>query len=121
MKQQALDTIKKYNLIENGDSIVIGVSGGPDSICLLHILNKLKNEIGFNIYVAHINHMIRKEADEETEYVKKFCENLGIVCFIKRIDVVKIANNLKKGTEETGRQIRYEFFNEILKKQIQIK
>lgn len=116
MKQQALDTIKKYNLIENGDSIVIGVSGGPDSICLLHILNKLKNEIGFNIYVAHINHMIRKEADEETEYVKKFCENLGIVCFIKRIDVVKIANNLKKGTEETGRQIRYEFFNEILKK-----
>ena len=116
MKQQVLDTIKKYNLIENGDSIVIGVSGGPDSICLLHILNKLKNEIGFNIYVAHINHMIRKEADEETEYVKKFCENLGIDCFIKRIDVVKIANNLKRGTEETGRQIRYEFFNEILKK-----
>ena len=116
MKQQVLDTIKKYNLIENGDSIVIGVSGGPDSICLLHILNKLKNQIGFNIYVAHINHMIRKEADEETEYVKKFCENLGIDCFIKRIDVVKIANNLKRGTEETGRQIRYEFFNEILKK-----
>ena len=116
MKKQVLDTIKKYNLIENGDSIVIGVSGGPDSICLLHILNKLKNQIGFNIYVAHINHMIRKEADEETEYVKKFCENLGIDCFIKRIDVVKIANNLKRGTEETGRQIRYEFFNEILKK-----
>ncbi len=116
MKKQVLDTIKKYNLIENGDSIVIGVSGGPDSICLLHILNELKNEIEFNIYVAHVNHMIRKEADEETKFVKDFCKNLGIDCFIKRIDVIKIANNLKRGTEETGRQIRYDFFNEILKK-----
>ena len=116
MKQKILQTIKKYNLIEENDSIVIGVSGGPDSICLLHILNELKNELNFKIYVAHINHMIREEADEETEYVKDFCKNLGIECYIKRIDVVKIANNLKRGTEETGRQIRYEFFNEVLEK-----
>ena len=116
MKQKILQTIKKYNLIENGDSIVIGVSGGPDSICLLHVLNELKNELNFKISVAHINHMIREEADDETEYVKEFCENLGIECYIKRIDVVKIANNLKRGTEETGRQIRYEFFDEILEK-----
>ena len=116
MKQKILQTIKKYNLIEENDSIVIGVSGGPDSICLLHVLNELKKELNFKIYVAHINHMIREEADNETEYVKEFCENLGIECYIKRIDVVKIANNLKRGTEETGRQIRYEFFDEILKK-----
>ena len=116
MKQKILQTIKKYNLIENGDRLVIGVSGGPDSICLLHVLNELKSELNFKIYVAHINHMIREEADSETEYVKEFCEKLGIECYIKRIDVVKIANNLKKGTEETGRQIRYEFFNEILEK-----
>lgn len=116
MKQKIIDTIKKYNLIENGDSIVIGVSGGPDSICLLHLLNEIKNELNFKIYVAHINHMIRKEADEETEYVKDFCKNLGIECYIKRIDVIEIANNLKRGTEETGRKIRHEFFNEILEK-----
>ena len=116
MKQKILQTIKKYNLIENGDRLVIGVSGGPDSICLLHVLNELKKELNFKIYVAHINHMIREEADGETEYVKEFCENLGIECYIKRIDVVKIANNLKRGTEETGRQIRYEFFDEILEK-----
>jgi len=116
MKQKILQTIKKYNLIENGDRLVVGVSGGPDSICLLHVLNELKNELNFKIYVAHINHMIREEADSETEYVKEFCKNLGIECYIKRIDVVKIANNLKRGTEETGRQIRYEFFNEILEK-----
>jgi len=116
MKQKILQTIKKYNLIENGDSIVIGVSGGPDSICLLHVLNELKSELNFKIYVAHLNHMIRKEADEETEYVKEFCEKLGIECYIKRIDVVKVANNLKRGTEETGRKIRYGFFDEILEK-----
>lgn len=60
--------------------------------------------------------MIREEADEETEYVKETCKKLEIECYIKRIDVIKIANNLKRGTEETGRQIRYEFFNEILEK-----
>lgn len=116
LKEQVINTIKKYNLIKENDSIVIGVSGGPDSICLLHILNEIKNELNFKIYVAHINHMIREEADEETEYVKAFCKNLGIECYIKRIDVVEIANNLKRGTEETGRQIRYEFFNEIMEK-----
>ena len=116
MKQQILNTIKKYNLIENGDSIVIGVSGGPDSICLLHILNELKRDLNFKIVVAHINHMIRKEADEETEYVKEFCKKLNIECFVKKIDVVKIAEKEKLGTEETGRKIRYEFFEEVLNK-----
>ena len=115
MKDEILQTIKKYNLIKNGDSIVIGVSGGPDSICLLHVLNELKEELNFKIYVAHINHMIRKEADEETEYVKNFCKNLGVECFTKKIDVVKIAKKLKMGTEETGRKIRYDFFEEVLK------
>lgn len=116
MKQKILQTIKKYNLIQSGDSIVIGVSGGPDSICLLHILNELKEELNFKIYVAHINHMIREEADEETEYVKNFCKNIGVECFTQKIDVVKIAKEEKIGTEEAGRKIRYNFFEEILKK-----
>lgn len=116
MKQKILQTIKKYNLIKSGDSIVVGVSGGPDSVCLLHILNELKNEMNFKIYVAHINHMIRKEADEETEYVKNFCKNIGVECFAQKIDVVKIAKEEKIGTEEAGRKIRYNFFKEVLKK-----
>ncbi|MEE1389767.1 MAG: tRNA lysidine(34) synthetase TilS [Clostridia bacterium] len=115
MKNKILHTIKKYNLIENGDSIVIGVSGGPDSICLLNILNELKEELNFKIYVAHINHLIRKEADEETEYVKSFCKNIGVECFTKKIDVIGIAKELKVGTEEAGRKIRYDFFEEVLR------
>lgn len=115
MKNKILQTINKYNLIQSGDSIVIGVSGGPDSICLLHILNELKQELNFKIYVAHINHMIRKEADEETEYVKEFCKNIDVECFVKKINVVKIAKESKMGTEEAGRKIRYNFFEEVLK------
>ena len=116
MEEQVLRTIKKYNLINNGDKIVIGVSGGPDSICLLHVLNAIKKKLEFEIFVAHINHMIRDVADIETEYVKEFCKDLGVPCFVKKVDVISIAKQEKRGTEETGRDIRYDFFNEILLK-----
>ena len=120
MKQKVIETIKKYNLIEKGDKIVIGVSGGPDSITLLNILKELKEnnelDIKFDIYVAHINHLIRKEATSDEEYVKKYCQNNNIECFIKRVKVEEIAKQEKIGTEEAGRNTRYKFFNEILKK-----
>ena len=113
VKEQVINTIKKYNLISPGDKIVIGVSGGPDSICLLHILNDIKNEFNFEIYVAHVNHMIREVADNETEYVENFCKVLGVRCFVKKVDVISIAKQEKRGTEETGRDIRYKFFDEV--------
>ena len=116
LKDEVLKTIKTYNLINRKDKIVIGVSGGPDSICLLHVLNNLKQELEIEICVAHINHMIRKVADSETEYVRKFCNDLGIECFIKKVDIIKLAKEEKKGTEETGRKVRYDFFDEVLKK-----
>lgn len=116
MKDKVLNTIKKFNLINKNDTIVIGVSGGPDSMCLLHILNLLKEELEFKIVVAHINHMIREEAEEETRYVQEYCEKIGVQCFIKRIDVIKKAEAEKSGTEEAGRKARYDFFEEVLDK-----
>lgn len=114
--EQVYNCIKKYKLINEDDKLVIGVSGGPDSICVLHVLNSLKEKLKIQIYVAHINHMIREEADSETGYVQEFCEKLGIDCFIKKVDVVEYAKNNKIGTEEAGRVIRYDFFNEVAKK-----
>lgn len=114
MKQKVIDTIKKYDLIEAGDKIVLGVSGGPDSISMLHILNEIKTEYKFEIYVAHINHMIREEANDDEKYVKEFCEKNDIQFFVKRIDVKKEAYTKKIGTEEAGRNIRYQFFEEVL-------
>ncbi len=116
MKEKVIETIKKYNLINNGDRIVLGVSGGPDSISMLNILREIKDEMNFNIIVAHINHLIRKEAVEDEKYVQEYCKKYNIECYIKRIDVQKIANNNKIGTEEAGRNARYEFFEEIMKK-----
>lgn len=116
LQEEVLQTIKKYNLIENGDKIVIGVSGGPDSMCLLHILYSLKEKLNIEIYVAHINHMIRSAADSETEFVKNYCEKLGIECFIKKMDILKFSKEQKIGTEEAGRKVRYDFFEEILNK-----
>ena len=115
MKDKVIETIKKYELIQAKDKIVLGVSGGPDSITMLDILRQIREEFDFEIVVAHINHMIRKEAIQDEEYVKKYCEKNNIKCFVKRIDVIDIANNKKIGTEEAGRLVRYEFFDEVLK------
>ncbi len=116
LKEEVLKTIKTYNLIEKNDKVVIGVSGGPDSICLLHLLYSIKKELGFEIVVAHINHQIRKVADSETEYVKEFCKNLGIECFVKKENITELAKKQKKGTEEAGRQVRYDFFEDVAQK-----
>ena len=116
LKEEVLKTIKTYNLIEKNDKVVIGVSGGPDSIGLLHLLYSIKKELGFEIVVAHINHQIRKVADSETEYVKDFCKNLGIECFVKKENITELAKKQKKGTEEVGRQVRYDFFEDVAQK-----
>lgn len=116
LEEKVLNTINKYNMIQSGDGIVIGVSGGPDSMTLLNILNNLKEKLNIKLYVAHINHSIREEADAETEYVKEFCKKIDVEFFAKKVKVEEIAKELKIGTEEAGRNIRYEFFEEVAHK-----
>ena len=116
MEEKVLKTIKKYELIKSGDNIVLGISGGPDSICMLYILNSLKKDLKFNIYVAHINHMLRENAKLDEEYVKNTCKKLNIPVYIKHIQIKEIAEKEKRGIEETGRKVRYKFFEEILRK-----
>ena len=89
LEQKVSEELK--NLIMPQEKIVVGVSGGPDSMCLLHILNKLK----YNIIVAHINHMIRNDASEDEAYVKDYCDKYNIPIYIKRIDVTQKSNNEK--------------------------
>ena len=123
LEKKVLQTIQNNSLIEDGDKIVLGVSGGPDSMCLLKIssnllqpLEETKTASKVKIVVAHINHQLRKEAEEEEEYVKNYCEKNGIEFYAKSIDVKKLAHTNKIGTEEAGRRVRYEFFEEIRKK-----
>lgn len=114
IEEKVLNTIQTNKLIQAGDSLVIGVSGGPDSMCLLDILIK-QTKIPCVIHIAHINHQLRKEAKEDEEYVRQYCKKNNINFYTKRIDIVKYANTNKIGTEEAGRKVRYQFFEEIRK------
>lgn len=116
LEEKVRKTIREYNLIEKNDSIVVGVSGGPDSMTLLSILLKLREEFNLKIYVAHVNHMLRENAIKDEEYVKEFCEKNNIEIFIKKANISEIAQKEKIGLEEAGRNVRYNFFEEVLKK-----
>ncbi|WIF95661.1 tRNA lysidine(34) synthetase TilS [Caminicella sporogenes] len=118
MIEKFLNTVNKYNLIEKGEKIVIGVSGGPDSICLLHLLWRIRNEYDLKLFVVHLNHQFRgSEAEEDAEYVKKFSDNLGIKPYIFSIDIASYSK--KKGItfEEAGREWRYRLFDDVAKKE----
>lgn len=117
MIDSALRTIKENNMFDKGDRVIVAVSGGPDSIALLHVLYKLKEELGISLYVAHVNHGLRGiEADSDEEYVKKFCESLNVEFRSKRVDINEIARVRNISSESAGREVRYEFFKELMKK-----
>ena len=109
LKEKVLETVKKYNLINNGDRIVCGVSGGPDSMTMLNILKSFKQEkvFDFEIIVAHINHGLRENAKLDEKYVIEYCEKNNIQYFVLNTNIKEIAEKEKRGLEETGRIIRY--------------
>ena len=111
MKNKVKSTIEKYNLINKEDKVLVGVSGGPDSISLLNILH----ELGYNICTAHINHGLRENAENDEKYVVEFCEKRNIPCFVKRVKLNEIESDMT--TEELGRKIRYDFFKEIMEQE----
>lgn len=109
--------IKNYmiqnNMVESGDKILAGVSGGADSTCLLLVLCKLAEQMGFELYVVHINHGIRQEAQEDEAYVEKICKQRMIPFFLRTEDVPLIACREGLTQEEAGRMVRYTAFEEL--------
>lgn len=107
-------TIEDYNLINHGDRVIVAISGGPDSVCLLHALSQLREEYDLELYGAHLNHNFRGiEAQIDAQYVSQLCEKLDVLCFIKSIDVPQYAKSEGLSPEEAGRILRYEFFEEV--------
>ena len=107
-------TIEKHNLLENGDTVICAVSGGADSVCLLHLMQSLKYDYNLTVYVANVNHLIRgEESDRDSNFVKSVCKAADVKCFYREYDVKEIAKTRKIGEEECGRILRYEFFDEI--------
>lgn len=110
-------TINKYNLLQKGDKIVLGLSGGPDSVCLLHVLKQLEEEYDISIYAAHLNHQIRGiEAQKDVMYISQLCDSLGIKFFVKSINVPEYCKKNGLSIEEGARKLRYEMFYEIKQK-----
>ena len=115
--REILNINKKYNLIENNDIIVVGFSGGPDSVFLVEMLKKLQDFIKFKIYLVHINHLLRGEdADSDENFSFEYAKKNNLEIFIKRIPVKEIAKEIGKTLEEVGREERYKFFSEIYEK-----
>lgn len=110
---QAINTIEKHALLQRGDKILAGLSGGADSVCLLHILKSISEMYNISIYAAHVNHNIRDTADRDMEYSMELCDKLGIECFVKSVDVFGYMQENKTGTEDAARKLRYDFFDEI--------
>lgn len=113
MKNIVKNTIKKHNLIKKNDKVLIALSGGSDSVCLLHILNDLKASMGFEIFACHLNHSIREEADNDCRFAGELCKKLGITFFARKTDIKKTARENKISEELAGRNERYAFFEEI--------
>ncbi|WMJ90555.1 tRNA lysidine(34) synthetase TilS [Anaerocolumna sp. MB42-C2] len=116
-----LNTVRNFihenNMINEGDRIVIGVSGGADSVCLFHVLHKLSFMYHLTLFVVHVNHGIRgEEAEEDEAYVKQLCLNNNVSYTCVKADVPAIAKNFGLSEEEAGRKVRYETFNECFLK-----
>ena len=109
--------VQKHQLITQGDRVVVGLSGGADSVCLLFVLLELQKEIPFSINAVHINHQLRgPEALRDQKYVENLCETYGIPLKIVSRTVAEVAKKQKIGIEEAGRQVRYEVFESYAQK-----
>ncbi|ADY73675.1 tRNA(Ile)-lysidine synthase [Desulfurobacterium thermolithotrophum DSM 11699] len=115
LKDKVENTIKNFSLISENSKVLVALSGGPDSVTLLHILLQLKEKLKIDIAAAHLNHMLRGEESERDEnFVKKLCSDWGIPLFTKRENIKEISKG--KNIEAVAREVRYRFLEETLKK-----
>ena len=113
--QKVTKTIVQEKLIGNNDKVLLGISGGIDSTTLLFVLLEIQKTIGFELGLAHINHMLRgKESERDEEFVKKLAGRLHLPLYVKRVDIKKIAVEKGLSIQHAGREARYRFFNEVI-------
>ncbi|MBO4235280.1 MAG: tRNA lysidine(34) synthetase TilS [Firmicutes bacterium] len=114
VRERALATIEKYSMLTEGMSVVIGFSGGPDSLCLFDLLLDLKDELGLNLYPVHINHNLRGEAsDSDQRFCEEFAHENRLTLRVFTFDCKAAAEKEGITTEEAGRNFRYESFLEV--------
>lgn len=111
VRRKVRETVKRYELLKRGDHIVIGLSGGPDSVCLFFLLHELAEEYSCTLHPVHVNHQLRGEAAEaDQKYAEELCRSQQLFCTVVSRNVKELAEELGVGTEEAGRQVRYQAF-----------
>ncbi len=119
-KNKVFQTVKnrivKDRLINKGDHVILGLSGGADSMCLFSILSRLQESLGFTLVATHINHKLRGEdADNDQYFVEDVCKKAGVECFSFQVDCNGMAEKNQMTVEEAGRELRYTVFNQVAK------
>ena len=107
--------INKYQMLEAGDLVAVGVSGGADSVCLLHLLRRVSGEIPCTLLAVHVDHGVRPEAAKDAAYVEQLCRKMEIPFYLQKVDMNGYAKEHGLSPEEAGRQLRYAAFEEALK------
>ena len=111
--EQVRKTINEHDLIQRKQHIVLGLSGGPDSVCLFHVLMTLSRQLGITLHPVHINHKLRPGAAEhDQKYVEQLCESMGVKCSVFTVDCREMARELSTTSEDAGRIARYDAFHE---------
>jgi tRNA(Ile)-lysidine synthase len=108
-----LKNVNANNLVISGDKAFLAVSGGQDSMCMLHLFSRLAKKINIELLVVTFDHGLRKESAKESRLVKKFCKKLKIECISESIDVKKYAKQKSVSDETAGRNLRYENLENI--------
>ncbi len=112
--QKVKEYILQHRMIEQGDFVAAGVSGGADSVCLLYLLRRLQKEISYRLAVVHVNHGAREDAVKDAAYAKSLCEKLDVPFYLKEVDMYGYAALHKLSPEEAGRVLRYQAFQEVI-------
>ncbi len=114
MRDMLLRFIRENKLITPGSTLICAVSGGKDSVCLLHMMVSLQKELQITIEAAHLNHQLRgAESDRDEAFVRSFCESLGVPLTVSRADVVSRCEKTGESVEEAARVLRYRFFESL--------
>ena len=115
--EQIKKTIIDNDLIPQGAHVVLGLSGGPDSVCLFHVLGMLAEEMDLKLHAVHVNHQLRGDAaDQDQEFVENLCINAGVPLEVTVFDCARLAKDMGITTEEAGRIKRYEAFDDAAQK-----
>ena len=117
LEEKVLQTIKKFDMLSFNDRVLIGISGGSDSVTLLNVLLSFKKRYNLSFFIAHLDHMLRgKESDEDVNFVKNLAQEIGLPCEVKSCNLTKIARKEHLTLEEAARKYRYKFYLETAKK-----